>query len=345
MYKLINIDEKRKTIKILYKNSSNDKNAIFKIVDFIKNKTDNAKVEYKEENIILYSENVEYIFKYIENEYIEIEVIRHSDKVAFEYFKYMEKIFQEYINNINLLENKNVVDTINSNIKHNMWIDFKFLEYNNGDLHIVGSNDLSCYYDNEIIFKNVYNIDSDTYFNACPSEYNVFEVYGFNEFNNMVIKIKPDDSKRDFFITCDYIEYKNDTIRLDYNYESLYSIDKENIIKKYNLIKENNRWYQDKENSHKTMIFTDEFFSKSDTIGVIFRIYKLSYNQVKYFRVYHYNFEPYKYDCKNGFIETELWDCEFLKHIESNMMIDLRYLQTITNEIDFNNFCRELEKK
>ena len=131
--------------------------------------------------------------------------------------------------------------------------------------------------------------------------------------------------------------------RYDYDFTSLYSSDKDNIIKKYDLKKENNAWYQEKENSHKTLIFTDKFLNRNDTIGILFRIYKLCFAKVKYFRAYSFKFEPYKYDYKEGFIKTELWDAEFFKHIDSGYMLDLRYLQSITIYENFLKLCEELE--
>ena len=56
-----------------------------------------------------------------------------------------------------------------------MWLDFMIADYDK-DLHIVASNDLSCYHSIEIVFKNTVFVQCSKYFNACPNEYDVFYV-------------------------------------------------------------------------------------------------------------------------------------------------------------------------
>jgi len=119
--------------------------------------------------------------------------------------------------------------------------------------------------------------------------------------------------------------------------------DKEKIVNKYGLFLENGGWYSQKENSHKHLIFKNSFYQKQDIIGLLFRINKLCMAKVKYFRQNIDDFEPFKYNYKNGFIKTELWDSEFLKHIASGYMLDYRFLQSITVYSDFVNLCNELE--
>lgn len=55
-------------------------------------------------------------------------------------------------------------------------------------------------------------------------------------------------------------------------------------------------------------------------------------------------YEPLKYDYKRGFISVPLWDAEFLKHLDSGLILDFRYLQTITVYDDFIRLCREIEE-
>ncbi|WP_295156123.1 hypothetical protein [uncultured Brachyspira sp.] len=352
MYKIISLDEKTKIIKLLYNNKSDDSNAMFSLMKYIKSKI-NAEMEQCEDGFLLFNDKKKYLFYIIENDAVYIKILNHDDKVAFLNFKYMEKEFKSYIEEMNLIILKEKIKNINDSIKDNMWLDFMISEYGN-DLHIIAGNDLSCCHILEVIFKNACFVQCSKYFNACPNEYDVFyaasnyDIDDIKDYKNInkysaVIKIKSDDAKNYFYIVCDGIEFIYKEVRYDYDFTSLYTIDKENIIKKYNLKKESDGWYQEKENSHKTLIFTDKFFNRNDTIGILFRIYKLCFAKVKYFRTYIFNFEPYKYDYKNGFIQTELWDAEFFRHIDSGYMIDLRFLQSITLYEDFISFCKELE--
>lgn len=119
--------------------------------------------------------------------------------------------------------------------------------------------------------------------------------------------------------------------------------DKEKILKKHGLYFEDDKWYQQKENSHKALIFKDSFYKRNDVLGIIFRLNKLCGAKVKYFRQHIGKFEPCKYDYQKGFVGTKLWDSEFLKHTASGYVIDYRFLQTMTVYDDFVKLCRELE--
>ena len=339
MYKILFFDNNNKIINIANNSKESNNNVLYKLAKHIIEKNNNKANIIEEDNkLIIENENLKYELFFDNN--INIKIIKHQDKLAFNNIIYLESEFYDYVNSINIIEAKNKLKKINESIKDNMWLDFMINDYKT-NLHIVGSNDLSCYYDIEIIFKNVSFIECASHFNACPSEYDVFKIDENYKDSNIKINILTDS--KTFYIICEDIDYNNKTVRYDYNYNSLYSADKESIIKKYGLIKENDKWYQEKENSHKALIFTDKFFNTNDTIGIIFRIYKLCFAKVKYFRTFYYKFEYYKYDYKRGFIETELWDVEFFKHIDSGLMIDLRYLQSITVYEDFVKFCNELD--
>lgn len=118
--------------------------------------------------------------------------------------------------------------------------------------------------------------------------------------------------------------------------------DKLKLIEKHGLIYENGAWYSQKENAHKHLIFKEGFTKRNDLIGLLFRINKLCMAKVKYFRTNIDQFEPYKYHYLQGFIKTQLWDCDFFKHRASGFLIDLRFLQTITKYDDFVALCNEL---
>jgi len=119
--------------------------------------------------------------------------------------------------------------------------------------------------------------------------------------------------------------------------------DKEKLVAKFGLILENGKWYSKKENAHPHLIFTDKYFQKTDLLGLVCRINKLCFAKVKYFRQNIDRFEPLKYDMENGFIKTGLWDVNFFRHKASGLIIDLRYLQTITVYEDFVKLCEKLD--
>jgi len=102
-------------------------------------------------------------------------------------------------------------------------------------------------------------------------------------------------------------------------------------------------WISEKENAHPHIFFKHSFLKDTDIIGVLFRINRLCFAKVNYFRRNSDKFEPYKYDFQQNFIKTEWWDAEFLKHIASGFHIDMRYLQTITEIEKFIQFYEYLE--
>lgn len=121
-------------------------------------------------------------------------------------------------------------------------------------------------------------------------------------------------------------------------------IGKDQLIKKYGLfLRSDGYWYIDKENSYEQKVFKNSFFQKSDLIIILFRIYKLCFAKVSYFRKNIVKYQPCKYHYKKGFVDTELWDADFLKHKKSGYIIDFRFLQSITDIKIFLNLVGELE--
>ncbi|MCT4637150.1 MAG: hypothetical protein N4A72_05545 [Bacteroidales bacterium] len=108
------------------------------------------------------------------------------------------------------------------------------------------------------------------------------------------------------------------------------------LLDRYRLISTpDQRWISVKENSHEHTIFTQRFLLSTDTLGALFRINYLCFAKLKWFRKNINNFIPLRYDLKSGFVETELYNSDFLKHRRSGEIIDYRYLQRIT---DINEF-------
>lgn len=122
------------------------------------------------------------------------------------------------------------------------------------------------------------------------------------------------------------------------------SEEKIRIIEKFGLHStEDFYWISKKENTHEHIFFKHSYCKNSDIIHILFRINRLCFAKVKYFSNHADNFEPYIYNFKEGFQKTELWNADFLKHKASGLLIDLRYLQTITDIEKFKELCAYLE--
>lgn len=78
-------------------------------------------------------------------------------------------------------------------------------------------------------------------------------------------------------------------------------------------------------------------------MSALFRIHGLCFAKVNYFRNNREKYRPYVYDLENGFRETEWWDAEFLKHMDSGLCLDFRQLNGITEIEKFYIFCAHLE--
>lgn len=79
---------------------------------------------------------------------------------------------------------------------------------------------------------------------------------------------------------------------------------------------------------------------------MIFHIYKLCYAKVKYFDQHWDNFVPCVYNWQRGlFKETTLADMEFIKHLSTGIVLDLRNLAKINNMKIFWHFVITLKIK
>ena len=120
--------------------------------------------------------------------------------------------------------------------------------------------------------------------------------------------------------------------------------DKKKFIEKHSLIiTENMLWVTLKENSFPRKICKHSLMEKGHMIDLLFRINEVCFAKVNYFKSHLSLFEPYKYHYKDGFISTELWDADFLKHKSSGHIIDFRYLNSIKDIEKFRTFCLYLE--
>ncbi|HWQ43806.1 MAG TPA: hypothetical protein VN456_17475, partial [Desulfosporosinus sp.] len=92
--------------------------------------------------------------------------------------------------------------------------------------------------------------------------------------------------------------------------------------------------------------FSQKCAKKASPLGMIFFIYKLCYAKVKYFDQNWDDFAPYTYNWQTGlFEETKMSDMEFIKHLSTGIMLDLRNLAKINRYEDFLALCNYLEEQ
>lgn len=135
-------------------------------------------------------------------------------------------------------------------------------------------------------------------------------------------------------------------IREDYLRQEL-GKEKCEILDKYKL-RSNAALYWERHHEHQSVqeYFSHKFAKKASPLGMIFHIYKLCYAKVKYFDQNWDNFAPYVYHWQNGtFEETRLSNMEFIKHLRTGIIIDLRNLEKINRYEDFLALCNYLEKQ
>lgn len=116
------------------------------------------------------------------------------------------------------------------------------------------------------------------------------------------------------------------------------------VLDKFNLHL-NDRFYWER---HQEKYPVQEYFShklavKSSPLGMVFHINRLCFAKVKYFEKHWDEYIPCIYDCKKGFVESELFDMEFIKQKDTTLVIDLRELAKIHWLKDFKELCVYLE--
>ena len=122
------------------------------------------------------------------------------------------------------------------------------------------------------------------------------------------------------------------------------SEEKQKYIDKYFLkLNTRRKWVTTRNNISERVYFSHNFILKNYILEIVFRKYHLCFAKIKYFRSNLDKYLFYKYDTKEGFVQTELWDSEFFFHKKSEKFIDLRYLQQITKVEIFREFIDWLE--
>ena len=91
--------------------------------------------------------------------------------------------------------------------------------------------------------------------------------------------------------------------------------------------------------------FSHKFAKKTSALGMIFHIYRLCFAKTKYFENNWEHFVPCIHDFKKGFIETEMYNMEYIKQKDTGIILDLRELAKIKWISDFRDICDYLEEK
>lgn len=142
----------------------------------------------------------------------------------------------------------------------------------------------------------------------------------------------------------DTLKAVDDEIREKYLRKQL-GDEKCRILDKYSLYS-NSRlyWERHQEKYPVQEYFSHKFAVKSSPLGMIFHIYRLCFAKVKYFENHWDEYEACIYDFKKGFVETELYNMEFIKQKSTGIVLDLRELAKIHWLKDFKELCAYLEE-
>ena len=118
------------------------------------------------------------------------------------------------------------------------------------------------------------------------------------------------------------------------------------ILDKYSLCS-NSRlyWERHQEKYPVQEYFSHKFAVKSTPLGMIFHINRLCFAKTKYFEAHWDEYIPCIYDFEKGFVETELYNMEFIKQKSTGIVLDLRELGKIHWLKDFQKLCKYLEEK
>lgn len=119
------------------------------------------------------------------------------------------------------------------------------------------------------------------------------------------------------------------------------------ILDKYQLRSNINFYWERHHEHHPVQVhFSHKFAKKASPLGMIFHIYKLCYAKVKYFDLNWDDFAPYIYNWQSGlFEEARMSDMEFIKHLSTDIILDLRNLARINRYEDFVALCNYLEEQ
>lgn len=123
------------------------------------------------------------------------------------------------------------------------------------------------------------------------------------------------------------------------------SPEKVRFLEKYDLHSTaNHRWVSTRNSTPPRIYYRHQFLLRNDIMEIVLRKYQFCFAKIKYFRTNIQKYEACKHDPRLGFVDTEMWDAEFLRHRDSRKLIDLRHLQRISDVADFLTIVDWLER-
>ncbi|EQB86962.1 hypothetical protein J2Z44_003478 [Clostridium punense] len=118
------------------------------------------------------------------------------------------------------------------------------------------------------------------------------------------------------------------------------------IIDKYNLHPNNRLYWERRQEKYPVQeYFSHNLALKASPLGMVFHIYRLCYAKTKYFESNWQNFKPCTYSHKQGFVESEIHEMEYIKQSSTKIIIDLRELAKIKWLSEFKELCKYLEER
>lgn len=118
------------------------------------------------------------------------------------------------------------------------------------------------------------------------------------------------------------------------------------IIEKYSLYpNERLYWERRQEKYPNQEYFSHKFAKKSSALGMVFHINRLCFAKTKYFENNWHKFTACVYNHKQGFVETELYNMEYIRQNSTGIVLDLRELARIKWLKDFKSLCCYLERE
>lgn len=118
------------------------------------------------------------------------------------------------------------------------------------------------------------------------------------------------------------------------------------ILDKYGLHSNGRLYWERIQEKYPTQeYFSHKFARKSSPLGMVFHINRLCFAKTKYFENNWEDFEACVHDFRSGFVETEIWNMEFIRQKDTGIVLDLRELSKIKWLSEFKDLCRYLEEE
>ncbi len=117
------------------------------------------------------------------------------------------------------------------------------------------------------------------------------------------------------------------------------------LIDKYDLYPNNRLYWERRQAKYPTQeYFSHKMALKTSIIGIIFHINRLCYAKTKYFQENWDEYVPCIFKHDEGFVETDIYNMEYIKQRHTNIVLDLRELAKIHWISEFRELCKYLEE-